>query len=80
MQSLTAMINSIQPHRIALKSTMVLERPQALISSENIYGMSRADPSHIVPEILIRVGSGEMQCLKALINGSAMSSCITPRL
>jgi hypothetical protein len=80
MQTFMAMMYSIQPHRIALKSRVVLESPKALMSSQYLCGTSRPDTSHIIHEVSTRDGSGEMQCMRALIDCGTTSIFITPRL
>jgi hypothetical protein len=56
MQTLMATMDSIQPHRIALKSRVLLESPKALMSSQYLCGTS-----HIIHEVFVRDGNGEMQ-------------------
>jgi len=80
MQTLMVMMDSIQPHQIALKSRVLLESPKALMSSQYISGTSRPDTSHMMQEVFIRDGSGEMQCMRALIDGGVTSIFMAPRL
>jgi len=80
MQALMATMDSLQPHRIALKSRVVLESPKALMSSQYLCGTSRPDTSHIVHDVFIRDGSGQMQSVRALINCGATSIFMAPRL
>jgi len=80
MQTLMATMDSIEPHRIALKSTVSLEGPKALMSSRYLCGTTRPDTSHIVHDVFIRDGSGEMQHMQALIDCGATSIFMAPRL
>jgi hypothetical protein len=80
MQTLMATMDSIQPHRIAFQSRVLMESPKALMSSQYICGTSRLDTSHIVHDVLIRDGSGEMQRMRALIDCGATSIFMAPRL
>jgi hypothetical protein len=80
MQALIATMDSIQPHRIALNSRVLLESPKALMSSQYICGTSRPDTSHIVEDVFIRDGSGAMQRVRALIDCGATSNFVAPRL
>jgi hypothetical protein len=80
MQTLMATMDSIQPHRIALKSRVLLESPKALMSSQYLCGTSRPDTSHIIHEVFIRDGNGEMQRVRALIDCGATSIFMSPRL
>ena len=61
MQTLMATMDSIQPHRIALKSRVVLESPKAHMSSQYCCGASKPDTSHIGHDVFIREGSGKLQ-------------------
>jgi hypothetical protein len=80
MQTLMATMESIQPHRIALKSRVVLESSKAHMSSQYICSTSRPDTSHIVNHVFIRDGSGEMQRMRALIDCGMTSIFMAPRL
>jgi len=73
-------MDSIQPHRIALKSRVLLESPKALMSSQYLCGTTTPDTSHIVHDVFIRDGSGEMQRVRALIDCGATSIFMPPRL
>ena len=73
MQTLMATMDSIQPHRIALKSRVLLESPKALMSSQYLCGTSRPDTSHIIHEVFVRDGNGEMQRVRAVIDCGATS-------
>jgi len=79
MQTLMATMDSTQPHRIALKSRVLLESPKALMSSQYLCGTSRPDISHIIHEVFIRDGNGEMQPVWALIDCGATSIFMAPR-
>ena len=59
MQTLMGTMDSIQPHQIALKSRVVLERPEAHMSIQYLCGTSRPDTSYI-----IHVVSEEMEIEK----------------
>jgi len=80
MQTLMATMDSIQPHRIALKSRVLMESPKAHMSSQYLCGTSRRDTSHIIHEVFIRDGNGEMQRVRALIDCGATSIFMTPRV
>ena len=80
MQTWMATMDSIQLHRIALKSRVVLESPKAHMSSQYLCGMSRPDTSHIIHEVFLRDGNGEMQRVRALIDWGTTSIFMTPRL
>jgi hypothetical protein len=80
MQTLMATMDSIQPHRIPLKSRVLLESPKALMSSKYICGTSRPDTSNIIHEVCIRDGNGEMHCVRAFIECSATSIFMSLRL
>jgi hypothetical protein len=80
MQTLMATMDSIQPHWIALKSRLVLESPTAHMSSQYSCGTSRPDTSHIIHEVVIRDGNGEMQRVRALIDCGMTSIFMAPRL
>jgi hypothetical protein len=59
MQTVMATMDSIQPHRIAFKSRVVLVSRNAYVSRQFLYGTSRPDTSHIIYTVLIRDGNGE---------------------
>jgi len=80
MQTMMATKDSIQLHRIASKSGELLENPKALMSSQNLCHKPRPNTSHIVHEVFICHGCGEIQQVQALINRSVMSICMTPAL
>jgi len=80
MQTLTATMDSIQPHRIALKSRVVLQSPKGHMSSQYLCGMSRQDMSHNIYQVWIRDGNGDMQCVRAVIDSGAMTMFMVPRL
>ena len=70
-------MDSIQPHRIALKSRVVLEKPKAHMSSQYFCRKSRLDTSRIIHEVCIRDGSWEMQSMRAVINCGMTSIFMT---
>jgi hypothetical protein len=78
-RTLFATLDEIQPHRIALKSRVILEG-RAVISSQYLCGTERPDSVHIVHEVHVRNIHGKMQLVKALIVCSAMSIFISPIL
>jgi hypothetical protein len=80
IQTLIAMMDSIQQHRNALKSRVVLGRPQVLMSSQYRCGASRLDRSHMIHEVPIQEGSGEMQHVPADMDCGATSIFMAPRL
>jgi len=80
MQTLMATMDSIQPHQIALQSRVLMESPKANLSSQYLCGTSRPDTSHIIHEVYISDGSGEMQRVRALIDSGTTSIFMTPRL
>jgi len=80
MHTLMATMDSIQPHRIALKSRLLMESPKAHMSSKYLCGTSRPDMPHNLHEVFIRDGSGAMQQVGDLIDCGATSIFMTPRL
>jgi hypothetical protein len=80
MQTLMATMDSIQPHRIALKSRVLFQRPKPLVSSQYLCGTSRPDMSHIIHEVFIRDGSGEMQRVQSVIDCGVTNIFMAPRL
>jgi len=50
------------------------------MSSRYLCGTSRLDTSHIIHEVFIRDGNGEMQRTLALIDSGATSIFMSPRL
>jgi len=77
MQTLMATMDSIQSHRIASKSWVLMESPKAHRSCQYLGGTSRPDTSHIVHEVFIGDGSGEMQRVRALMDCGATSIFLT---
>jgi hypothetical protein len=77
MQTLMATMDSIQPHRIALKSRVLLESPKVLTLNQYLCAMSRPDMSNIIREVFIRDGNGEMQRVRAFFDCSATSIFVT---
>ena len=80
MQILIATMDSIQPHWIALKSRVLLESPKAHMSIKYLCSTSRPDASHIIHEVFIRDGGGEMRRVRPLIDCSVTSICKAPTL
>jgi hypothetical protein len=80
MQALMATLDEVQPHRISLKSRVVLESPRARMLSQYLCGSGIPDSAHIVHEVQIRDRNGEMQRVQALIDCGATSICMAPRL
>jgi hypothetical protein len=73
-------MDSIQPHRIALKSRVLMESPKDLLSGQYLCGTFRLDTSHIIHKVCIRDASGKMQRVRAVINRSVTSIFMAPRL
>ena len=63
MKTLMAMVDSIQWHQIAVKSRVLLVSPKAPMSSKYYCGTFRLYRSHIIHEVYMTDGSGEMHCL-----------------
>jgi hypothetical protein len=80
MQTLMATMDSIQLDQITFKSGVVLERLKAPRSSQYICGTSKPDTSHIIDQVLISDGNGEMQCVRGLIGCGATRIFIALRL
>jgi len=78
-RAIFATLDKIQPHRIALKSRVILEG-QALMSSQYVCGTDRPDSAHIVHEVLVWNIHGNMQRVKALIDCGATSIFTSPSL
>jgi hypothetical protein len=79
-QALMVTLDEVQPHRISLKSRVVLESPRARMLSQYLCGSEIPDSAHIVHEVQIRDRNGEMQRVQALIDCGATSICMAPRL
>jgi len=75
-----ATLDEIQPHRIALKSKVILESPRAQMLSQYLCGTETRDSARIIHEIQIRDTHGEMQRLRALIDCGATSIFMAPTL
>jgi hypothetical protein len=58
---LMATLDEVKPHRVALKSRVILESPRAVMSSQYLCGTTRLDTAHIVHEVEVRDTHGEMQ-------------------
>jgi len=80
MRSLMATLDEIQPHRIAMKSRVILEPPAARMSSQYLCGTTKSDTSHIVHELYVRNVYRERQCIRALIDCGTTSIFMAPRL
>ena len=80
MRSLMATLDEIQPHRIAMKSRVILKPPPALMSSQYLCGTTKPDTSHIVHEHYVRDVHAERQRIRALIDCGATSIFMAPRL
>ena len=79
-QALMATLDEVQPHRISLKSRVVLESPSARVLSQYLCGTEIPDSAHIVHEVQIRHRNGEMQRVRALIDCGATSIFMAPTL
>jgi len=79
-QALMATLDEVQPHRISLKSRVVLESPRARMLSQCLCGTETPDSAHIIHEVQIRDRNGEMQRVRALIDCGATSIFMAPRL
>ena len=80
MPTFMATMDSIQPHQIALKARVLLESPKAPMSSQYLCGTSRLDTTHIIHEVWINDGNGEMQHVRAFSDCCATSMLMAPRL
>jgi hypothetical protein len=80
MQSQIATLDEIKPHRISLQPREVLESPRAHMSSQYLCSTTHPDSTHIIHEVQVRDHKGEMQRVRALINCSATSIFMSPRL
>jgi len=79
-RALMATLEAIQPHRIALKSGVILESPRAHMVSQYLCGTETPDSAHIIHEVKIQDQHGEMQSVRALIDRGATSISMAPRL
>jgi len=59
-RALFATLDEIQPHRIALKSKVILEG-RAVMSSQYLCGTERPDLVYIIHEVLVQNIHGNMQ-------------------
>jgi hypothetical protein len=75
-RALCTTLDEIHPHRIALKSNVILAG-RALMSSQYLCGIERPDSVHIILEVLLRNIHGNMQRVKALIDCGATSIIIS---
>jgi len=74
-----ATLDEVQPHRISLKSTVILESPRARMSSQYVCRSKTPDSAHIIHEVQIRDRNGEMQNVRALIDDRATSIIMATR-
>jgi len=79
-QALMATLNEVQPHRISLKSRVVLESPRARMLSQYLCGTETPHSAHIIHEVQIRDRNGEMQHVQALIDCGPGRILMAPRL
>jgi len=75
-RAIFAILHEIQPHRIALTSTVIREG-RALFSSQYLGSTERPDPAHIIHEVRVRNPPGNMQGFKAQILCGAMTRFIS---
>jgi hypothetical protein len=66
MQTKVVMMDSIAPLQIPLKPRVLVENPNADISDQYLFKMSRPDTFNLIHQVFIRDGSEEMQRLRAL--------------
>jgi len=74
-----ATLDEIQPHRIAMKSRVILEK-RAQASSQYLCGTEKPDSAHVIHELRVRDEHGNMQRVRALIDCGATSIFMAPRL
>jgi hypothetical protein len=74
-----ATLDEIRPHRIALKSRVILESPRAQMLSQYLGSTETPDSAVIIDEIQTRDKHGQMQRIRALIDCGATSIFVTPR-
>jgi hypothetical protein len=79
-QALMATLEAIQPHRIALKPRVILKSPRAHMFSQYLCSTETPDSAHIIQKVEIRDRHGDMQRVRALIDCSATSIFMAPRL
>ena len=79
-QALMATLEEVQPHRISLKSRVVLESPRGRMLSQYLCGTETPDSAHLIHEVEILHSNGEMQRVRALIDCGATSIVMAPRL
>jgi len=75
-----ATLEAIQPHRIALKSRVILESPRAHMVSQFLCSTETPESAHIIHEVKIQDRHGEMQSVRALIDCGATSISMAPGL
>jgi len=74
-----ATLDEIQPHRIALKSRVTLEK-RAQASSQYLCGTEKPDSAHVIHELRVRDEHGNMRRLRALTDCGGTSIFMAPRL
>ena len=79
-QALMATLEEVQPHRISLKSRVVLESPRARMLSQYLCGTETPDSAHIIHQVKIQDRNGEMKRVRALIDCGTTSIFMAPRL
>jgi len=79
-QALRATLDEVQPHRISLKSRVILESPRARMLRQYLCGTETLDSAHIIHVVQIRDRNGEIQRVRALIDCGATSIFMAPRL
>jgi hypothetical protein len=78
--AMMATLEEIQPHRIPLKLRVILESPSAHMVSQYLCCTDTPDSAHIIHEHMIQVRQREMPCVRALIDCTAASIFLAPRL
>jgi len=78
--ALMATLDEVRPHRVALRSAVILESPRAVMSSQYLCGTTSPDMAHLMHEVEVRDAQGEMQRVQALIDCGATSIFLSPRL
>jgi hypothetical protein len=71
-------MDSIQPHLISLKASVLLECPNTHMSSQYLCGTSRQDTFLIIQKVFINDGHGEMECVNARIDCGPLNVVIAP--
>jgi len=73
-------LDEVQPHRISLKSSVVLESLRARMLSQYLCGTEILNSAHIAHEVQNRDRNGKMQRIRARIDCGATSMFMAPRL